>query len=323
MKFAEIFNSSVTKTRSVEEGYRSMFEDVHAALQLELGRIGDPQLSKHFQVSGSTCVTALLDGDQLHVANVGDSRAVLGSRTDGPRGKAVASNLSWDHKPSDSRERDRHNKAGALLKSEVDIRGHGDPNKIYICRQSDMGIRYGILFSRSVGDYDAHTHLGVISEPTMETHTVKEGDFIILATDGVWDAVTTEEAVEIIDRYPASHAQQATVALVNETRSRWKEVSPKRWDDITVVVVFFSNIERAAEPEAAVAAEAKTEAEPAPKTEAEPAPKTEAEPAPEPEAEAEPAAEAKTEAEPAPKTEAEPEPEAAAEAAPPKTEMTR
>merc|ERR1719174_2345239 len=275
MKFAEIFNSSVTKTRSVEEGYRSMFEDTHAALQLDLGRIGDPQLSKHLQVSGSTAVTALLDGDQLHVANVGDSRAVLGSRTDGPRGKAVASNLSWDHKPSDSRERDRHNEAGALLKSEVDIRD-------------------GILFSRSVGDYDAHTHLGVISEPTMETHTVKEGDFIILATDAVWDAVTTEEAVEIIDRYPASHAQQECVALVNETRSRWKEVSPKRWDDITVVVVFFSNIERAPAP----AAEAPA-AEPEAKTETEP------EPAPKPEAEAE--AEAKTEAEPEPEPAPKPE----------------
>ncbi len=48
-------------------------------------------------MSGTTAVAALVRGRALHVANVGDSRAVLAER--GPGGRAVAVPLSFDHTP--------------------------------------------------------------------------------------------------------------------------------------------------------------------------------------------------------------------------------
>ena len=48
-------------------------------------------------MSGTTAVAALVLGRVLHVANVGDSRAVLAERA--PGGRAVAVPLSFDHTP--------------------------------------------------------------------------------------------------------------------------------------------------------------------------------------------------------------------------------
>jgi serine/threonine protein phosphatase PrpC len=48
-------------------------------------------------VSGTTGTIGYIDGRRLHVANVGDSRAVLGRRV--KSGEIVALDLSVDHKP--------------------------------------------------------------------------------------------------------------------------------------------------------------------------------------------------------------------------------
>lgn len=58
--------------------------------------------------AGSTASTAVLVGDRLLVANVGDSRAVICRA-----GKAIA--LSTDHKPNRKDERQRIEKAGGVV----------------------------------------------------------------------------------------------------------------------------------------------------------------------------------------------------------------
>ncbi|XP_037451013.1 probable protein phosphatase 2C 7 [Triticum dicoccoides] len=57
---------------------------------------------------GSTASTAILIGNHLYVANVGDSRAVISKA-----GKAIA--LSDDHKPDRSDERERIENAGGVV----------------------------------------------------------------------------------------------------------------------------------------------------------------------------------------------------------------
>ncbi|AQK59376.1 putative protein phosphatase 2C 76 [Zea mays] len=61
-----------------------------------------------FRDDGSTASTALLVGDHLYVANVGDSRAVISKA-----GKAMA--LSEDHKPNRIDERKRIENAGGIV----------------------------------------------------------------------------------------------------------------------------------------------------------------------------------------------------------------
>ena len=63
-------------------------------------------------LSGSTACTALKRGRQLLVANVGDSRAVLGTLEPGGT-KWVARDLSNDHKPDSTAVRPRRQRTRA------------------------------------------------------------------------------------------------------------------------------------------------------------------------------------------------------------------
>ncbi|KAF2354049.1 PPM-type phosphatase domain [Trinorchestia longiramus] len=60
-------------------------------------------------LSGSTAVVAVLDGELLVVGNVGDSRAVMADE----HGRAVP--LSFDHKPNQLKERRRIKEAGGFI----------------------------------------------------------------------------------------------------------------------------------------------------------------------------------------------------------------
>ena len=50
-----------------------------------------------------------------------------------------------------------------------------------------------ILFTRSVGDHDAHLHLGVTANPEMNEHELNGREkFLILASDGIWDYIQND-----------------------------------------------------------------------------------------------------------------------------------
>merc|ERR1712156_725485 len=64
--------------------------------------------------SGCTAVVALLRGNELFVANAGDSRCVVCRD-----GKAIE--MSFDHKPEDTPERDRIENAGGKVTLTVGL----------------------------------------------------------------------------------------------------------------------------------------------------------------------------------------------------------
>lgn len=66
--------------------------------------------------SGCTAVVAVLKGNELYVANAGDSRCVLCRD-----GQAVE--LSLDHKPEDEPEMERIVKAGGEVTSDGRVNG--------------------------------------------------------------------------------------------------------------------------------------------------------------------------------------------------------
>ena len=154
-------------------------------------------------VSGTTGIIVFLNGREIIAANVGDSRAVLGNK-DPKTGQVDVIALSSDHKPQREDERKRIEQTKAVLLTEHDIRGtpspNGDPGKTYICREKKGEIIYGVLFSRSIGDVDAHRHLGVITDPEFDKATIDESkdQCVIVASDGVWDQMSNEEVVNIV-----------------------------------------------------------------------------------------------------------------------------
>jgi len=183
-------------------------------------------------VSGSTACTALKRGRHLHVANVGDSRAVLG-RVDEKTGRVVATNLSYDHKPDSERERKRiEGGGGYVAPSRMPGVGFVGPARVW-----DRTRMFGLATSRSMGDtvYVGPNRSGVIAEPEVTSHRLDANDrYVIFGTDGVWDHVTSQEAVEIARRHP--NPQKASEAIAQCARERWRRNGPMQ-DDITAVVV--------------------------------------------------------------------------------------
>ncbi|KAE8694844.1 putative protein phosphatase 2C 30 [Hibiscus syriacus] len=134
----------------------------------------DIDLLKDDVGGGTCCVTGLVRKGDLFVSNAGDCRAVL-SRN------GVAEALTSDHQPSRKDERDRIEALG----------GYVD------CRHGVWRIQGSLAVSRAIGD--KHLKQWVIAEP--ETTRIKinpECEFLILASDGLWNKVTNQEAVDLV-----------------------------------------------------------------------------------------------------------------------------
>ncbi|XP_008242180.1 PREDICTED: protein phosphatase 2C 77 [Prunus mume] len=124
---------------------------------------------------GSTAVVTVICPTHIIVANCGDSRAVL------CRGK-VAVPLSVDHKPNREDECARIEAAGGKV-----IQWNG--SRVF-----------GVLaMSRSIGD--RYLKPWIIPDPeAVFVSREKEDECLILASDGLWDFMTNQEACDIARR---------------------------------------------------------------------------------------------------------------------------
>ncbi|CAI7754726.1 unnamed protein product [Closterium sp. NIES-53] len=142
--------------------------------------------------------------------------------------EAVA--LTADHKCSDPTEAARIRKAGGRVEALED-----EKHIMRIWLPNEMAP--GLATSRAVGDF-LLKGFGVTCEPDVTVLPVEDGDeFVILATDGVWDVLSHEEAVSIVatSPSPATSAER----LVTSAQEAWATKYPKaRRDDCTAVVLF-------------------------------------------------------------------------------------
>jgi serine/threonine protein phosphatase PrpC len=94
----------------------------------------------------------------------------------------------------------------------------------------------GLAMSRSLCDQVAHT-VGVSSLPECFEKVLDPSldCVLIVATDGLWEFVSDQEAVDIVAR--AAEPSAAVNALIREATARWL-VNEKVVDDISVCVAF-------------------------------------------------------------------------------------
>jgi len=175
-------------------------------------------------VSGTTSITSLLRGNHLFVANIGDSRAVLGRMS--AKGQIKVLDLSSDQKP------DRPDEMARILSCGGRVFEWGVP-RVWM-KDVDMP---GLAMSRSIGDIAAET-VGVFAEPELaEVSLGKNDKFIIWASDGVWEFISSQEAVDIVAGYLDKSPIEAAGALVRESTKRWNEEEDVV-DDTTCIVAF-------------------------------------------------------------------------------------
>lgn len=179
--------------------------------------------------SGSTAVTVLKLGSDLYMANIGDSRAVLGSR-DGGRAGMVAVQLTVDLKPDVPSEAERIKKCRGRVFALQD-----EPEVPRVWLPFDDAP--GLAMARAFGDFCLKDY-GVISVPEFFHWSLTEKDqFVILASDGVWDVLSNQEAVDIVASSPSR--SKAAKSLVEAATREWKTKYPtSKIDDCAVVCLY-------------------------------------------------------------------------------------
>ena len=92
--------------------------------------------------------------------------------------------------------------------------------------------------SRSLGDGLAHS-CGVSWEPEVRLVQLKPADnFIVIASDGVWEFLTNDEVAAIIRPHFARNSPElAGNAIVKASAKLWKE-NDTVIDDITIITIF-------------------------------------------------------------------------------------
>lgn len=173
--------------------------------------------------SGCTATVVLVHqcGQQgvrsVHVANVGDSRAVLVSPSGDSR------RVSIDHRANDADEAAR------------------------VCREGGF-VRHGrvagqLSVSRSLGDHHLKDS-GVSCVPDVSSFNARDGHALIIASDGLWDAFSDDDAGEALLSC-VKQAQQSGQAVADFLRDNTAKILVQSAkdrgsrDNILAMVLFF------------------------------------------------------------------------------------
>ena len=163
--------------------------------------------------SGCSALTCLLRGNNLYVANAGNIRAVL------CRGDGSIERLSTNHCPKDKKERHRVRKA------------KGD-----ISNSEKTALVNGVLKStRGLGNHgDPILKTSVIKTPAVNCLTLEESDqFLILASNGVWEVLSEEEVILLLEDIIPDIDVKAIVKRMQERASALEVGLPvPKWDEI-------------------------------------------------------------------------------------------
>uniref|UniRef100_A0AAV1UR60 PPM-type phosphatase domain-containing protein n=1 Tax=Peronospora matthiolae TaxID=2874970 RepID=A0AAV1UR60_9STRA len=154
---------------------------------------------------GTTAVVVFTQGNEMFVAHAGDSRAVLVHRS------GDVSVLTSDHKPNRPDERRRIQELGGSV--------------VFWGVWRVEGI---LAVSRAIGDRMLKPL--VVAEPEVKQLTrTKEDQYLVLASDGVWDTVSNEEVAQLVLKY--EDPQTAAQHLMEEAYARGS------MDNICVMVI--------------------------------------------------------------------------------------
>ncbi|KAK8550426.1 hypothetical protein V6N13_118945 [Hibiscus sabdariffa] len=191
--------------------------------------------------SGTTAVVVVRQSEDLVIANLGDSRAVLGTMNESGI-KAVQ--LTTDLKPGLPREAERiRNCKGRVLalKEEPHIQ------RVWLPHEDSPGL----AMSRAFGDFLLKNH-GIIAVPDVFHYQLTHNDrFIVLATDGVWDVLNNNQVATIV--MEAENEQAAARAVVEAATASWKKKFPfSKVDDCTAVCLFLQKKQKPSSLPAAI-----------------------------------------------------------------------
>ncbi|KAL2323992.1 hypothetical protein Fmac_023050 [Flemingia macrophylla] len=217
-------------------------------------------MSPQIAAVGSCCLVGVICSGMLYIANLGDSRAVLG-RMNKATGEVLAMQLSTEH-----------NASIESIRQELHSLHPDDPN-IVVLKHNVWRVKGLIQVSKSIGDVylkkaefnreplyakfrlrEPFKRPILSSEPSISVHPLQPHDqFIIFASDGLWEHLSNQEAVDIVQNSPRSGSARRLVKAALQVAAKKREmrysdlkkidrgVRRHFHDDTTVVVVYLDS----------------------------------------------------------------------------------
>lgn len=221
-------------------------QDYEDAMRSALEKIDrEVQRIVHWSYQGSTAVAAWIHEEKSHstdgnssvpsppqhtiiTANVGDSRAIL-SRN------ASAINLTRDHKPNDPIEEERIEARGGYVAWCGDTDTQGNP----IEGSGVHRVNGNLALSRAIGDRSERP--AVCAEPEISvTPITPQDEFLVLATDGLWDVMSSSDVVAFIHVLLEAAAEDETEKEFIASSVVEEALRRGTWDNITVIIVWLN-----------------------------------------------------------------------------------
>lgn len=232
-------NKKLENGLTPDDAMKTAFEEINTEI---LGR---------FDTGGTTAIVALVNGNNITLANTGDSRAVVASYPANIQaGTILAAKIlldTKDHKPvpglpagpdgiSEYIRLLNGLKSGSYGESPYPEEKFIEKNILIRGRVADSTFQKYLAVSRSIGDKTHKPH-GVIATPEIYKYILStkiENPFIILACDGVWDVITSQDAANIVASSLERNQNDGTQAARDlAQQARYQESQ----DDITVIVI--------------------------------------------------------------------------------------
>ncbi|CAH0480957.1 unnamed protein product [Peronospora belbahrii] len=163
-------------------------QKIATMLRDSVHKLDEEVISKNeWKFQGSTVVGVFLFEDVLYSLNVGDSRAVLCRSGD-------VVELTRDHKPNDPQERARIESLGGRVQWHGYVDAQGEPIEPY----GAYRVNGNLAVARAIGDRDSRPF--IIGEAEIRQYDIEydKDEFIVIASDGLWDVFTSSEVVEFV-----------------------------------------------------------------------------------------------------------------------------
>lgn len=217
----------------VAEALVTAFKRLDNDISLE-AQVGDPNAFLHYWVlrvvfSGATACVAHIDGNELHIANTGDCRAVLGVQE--PDGSFSALTLTNDHNAENESEMKRVRSEHPLSEAKSVVKQDRLLGLLMPFRAfGDVKFKWSIELQRRVLESgpdqlhenehakfippNYHTPPYLTAEPEVTRHRLRPQDrFLVLGSDGLWETLHRQEVVRIVGEHLTGVHQQQPVSV--------------------------------------------------------------------------------------------------------------
>jgi serine/threonine protein phosphatase PrpC len=209
---------------AITEGYRRCNEDL----------VKDSLASGYdIQISGCACILMIQKDRKIWVSHAGDSRLVVGKV-----GSPEIILATEDHKPTNPGEKQRLEERGSAV-----VAFEYEDGQVSISRVFVKGTDYpGLCMSRSLGDQSVKDH-GVTAEPDVVEFDIPgsipgERYFIVLASDGVWEFISSKLVITSLSKKLATESIAKGVdRIIIESKKRWNQSEGNYCDDITAMLI--------------------------------------------------------------------------------------